>query len=314
VSAEPTERHEGQSGSDPRRRRSPRPLPIALVAEARLTQWVKNVLVFAAPGAAGVLDRAGVLADALVAFACFCLVATGTYFLNDASDVAEDRLHPTKRFRPIAAGEVPVGLARVVGVLAMVAGIGLGVAVRWQLGAVLLAYVLLTTAYTTWLKHLTVVDVVAVAAGFVLRALAGAAATDVPVSDWFFIVASFGSLFMVAGKRHAESVAMGADRGTVRRTLDGYTASYLAYLRSVTSGVVLVAYCLWAFEKADLVDGSVPWFQISIVPFTAAILRYAQLVDAGEGGAPEELVLRDRMLQLLGAAWVVAFALGVYAG
>lgn len=302
------------SPPDTARRSTPRSLPVALVAAVRPKQWVKNVLVFAAPGAAGVLDQFGILADALAAFACFCLVAAGTYFLNDASDVAEDRVHPTKRYRPIAAGEVPVGLARVVGVLAMVAGIGLGAAVRWQLGAVLLAYVLLTTAYTLWLKHHTVVDVVAVAAGFVLRARAGAAATDVPVSDWFFIVASFGSLFMVSGKRHAESVTMGAQGGSVRRTLDGYTGSYLAYLRSVTSGVVLVAYCLWAFEKAALVDGSVPWFQISIVPFTSAILRYAQLVDAGEGGAPEELVLRDRMLQLLGAAWVVTFALGVYGG
>ncbi|MEJ7585080.1 MAG: decaprenyl-phosphate phosphoribosyltransferase [Acidimicrobiales bacterium] len=302
--------------TEPIERRSlrARPLPLALLAAARPPQWVKNVLVFAAPGAAGVLDQTGFLLDAVAAFVCFCLAAAGTYFLNDASDVAEDRLHPTKRFRPIAAGEVPVGLARVVGVGCMTAGIGLGAAVRWQLGVVVLAYVLLTSAYTTWLKHVTVVDVVAVAAGFVLRAIGGAAATDVPVSDWFFIVASFGSLFMVTGKRHAESLTLGAEAGSVRRTLEGYTTSYLAYLRSVTSGVVLVAYCLWAFERAELVDGSVPWYQISIVPFACAILRYAQLVDAGEGGAPEELVRRDPMLQVLGASWLATFALGVYVG
>lgn len=308
MSAEPIE---GRTRPGRSRRR---PLALAVVAAGRPNQWVKNVLVFAAPGAAGVLNEASVLFDAVAAFVCFCLASAGTYLLNDVGDVAEDRLHPTKRFRPIATGEVAVGMARVVGVACMVTGIGLGAVVRWQLGVVILAYVLLTTSYTIWLKHFTVVDVVAVAAGFVLRAIGGAAATDVPVSDWFFIVASFGSLFMVSGKRHAESLALGTETGAVRRTLEGYTSSYLAYLRSVTSGVVLVAYCLWAFEKADLVDGSVPWYQISIVPFTCAILRYAQLVDAGEGGAPEELVLRDRMLQLLGLAWLVTFGLGVYIG
>jgi decaprenyl-phosphate phosphoribosyltransferase len=296
-----------------RRRSAPRSLPIALVAAVRPKQWVKNVLVFAAPGAAGVLDEPGVALDAFIAFLCFCTVSAGTYLLNDAGDVEADRLHPTKRYRPIAAGEVPVGLARVLGPVLLVAGVAAAVALRWQLGVVLGAYVLLTTAYTVWLKHVAVLDVLAVAAGFVLRAIAGGAATDLPISDWFFIVASFGSLFMVAGKRHAEAAALGDDAASTRRSMEAYTPSYLAYLRSVSSGVVLVAYCLWAFEKAALVDGSVPWFQISIVPFAAAVLRYAQLVDAGEGGAPEELVLRDRILQALALLWAVAFGLGTYA-
>ena len=177
----------------------------------------------------------------------------------------------------------------------------------------IVGYVALTTTYSAVLKHVVILDVVALASGFVLRAVAGAVATDVPISNWFFIVTSFGSLFMAVGKRHAEVVTMGAEAGSHRRVLDGYTPDFLAYLRSVSSGVVLVAYCLWAFERADIADVAVPWYQISIVPFTTAVLRYAQLLEAGEGGAPEDLVLRDRMLLLAGAAWAVVFGLGVLA-
>ena len=156
-------------------------------------------------------------------------------------------------------------------------------------------------------------DVVAVAAGFVLRAIGGAAATHVAVSNWFFIVATFGSLFMVAGKRHAEARTVGIGTGTTRATLGEYSESYLEYLRSVSTGVVMVAYCLWAFEKAaEQHHTSVPWFQLSIVPFSLAILRYALLVDQGEGGAPEEVVFGDRVLQVIGLVWILIFALGLY--
>jgi decaprenyl-phosphate phosphoribosyltransferase len=175
-------------------------------------------------------------------------------------------------------------------------------------------YIAVTTCYTLWLKHIAVFDIVGVAAGFVLRAVAGASATNVPVSNWFFIVASFGSLFMVAGKRRAEARTIGDGAAEIRTTLGEYSPAYLAYLQAVTSGVVLVGYCLWAFEKAGFSDSSVPWFQLSIVPFVLAILRYALLVDAGEGGAPEDLVFRDRSLQITAACWAALFACGVYIG
>ena len=284
----------------------------ALLVEARPKQWAKNVLVFAAPGAAGILDNRAALIDASVAFVCFCLAAAGTYYLNDAADVEADRLHPTKRFRPIAAGEISIGLARVIGVLLITAGVALGFTVRWQLAVVVASYIAVTTCYTIWLKHIAVVDIVGVAAGFVLRAIAGASATDVPISNWFFIVASFGSLFMVVGKRRAEIRTMGADAAEVRSTLGDYSPEYLSYLQAVTSGVVLVGYCVWAFEKAALTDYRIPWFQLSILPFVLAILRYALLIDAGEGGAPEEVVFRDRPLQIMAAGWALLFALGVY--
>ena len=291
----------------------PRPLPVAVLVACRPKQWTKNLLVLAAPGAAGVLGETDAVVATAAALVAFCLAASATYLLNDAADIEADRTHATKRHRPIAAGELSVGRARVIAVVLALAAAGVALSVRWQFLAVLVAYVTLTTAYSLVLKHVVLLDVIALASGFVLRAVAGAAATDVEISNWFFIVTSFGSLFMAVGKRHAEVVTMGDDAGSHRKVLDGYTPSFLAHLRSVSSGVVLVAYCLWAFERAELTDAMVPWYQMSIVPFTTAVLRYAQLLDTGEGGAPEELVLSDRMLLLSGAAWAVVFGIGVLA-
>jgi decaprenyl-phosphate phosphoribosyltransferase len=282
-----------------------------LLRLARPRQWSKNVLVFAAPGAAGVLTEADGLGAALIAFLAFCLAASGTYYLNDANDVEADRRHPTKRHRPVASGAVSVGLARMLGVALVVAGVLVGFATgSWELPAVTAGYVTLTTAYTQGLKHVAVVDIATVAAGFVIRALAGAAATGVDVSDWFLVVASFGSLFMVAGKRSAE-LADGGDVVGQRAVLSQYSPQFLIYVRSVASGVTLLAYTLFALERAEA-GGAFVWFELSIVPFVLAILRYALRLDQGDGGAPEDIVLGDRILQVLGLVWLVTFAIGVY--
>jgi decaprenyl-phosphate phosphoribosyltransferase len=291
---------------------APDNLLVGLVKLARPKQWAKNALVFAAPGAGGVLDNAGPLRDSMLAFVAFCLAAAGTYYINDARDVEADRLHPKKRLRPIATGVVPVGLAYVLGGLFLVGAAALSFAVSTPLGFTVLGYMALTTAYSSYLKHVAVVDMVAVAAGFVLRAVAGAAATGVPISNWFFIVTSFGSLFMVSGKRGAEAREMGDGASGFRAVLGAYTPSYTAYVRSVTSGAVLVAYCLWAFEKAEESVAGVPWYQLSILPFVMALLRYALVLDQGRGSAPEEIVLGDRALQVIGVAWAIVFAIGVY--
>ena len=284
----------------------------AAVRLLRPRQWVKNVLVLAAPGGAGVLHEPGVLAETALAFVAFSLAASGTYALNDAADVEADRAHPTKRYRPVADGSVSVPTARVLGVALLLGALAVaGVAGGLALALVVLGYVALTTSYTIWLKHVAVVDLAVVAAGFVIRAIAGAVATDVAVSDWFLIVASFGSLFMVAGKRSAE-LAEAGDVGSHRRVLRMYSAAYLTYIRSVASGVTLLAYTLLAFERADQSAAAIPWFELSIVPFGLAILRYALRLDQGAGGAPEEVVLRDRTLQVLGLCWAVLAALGVY--
>jgi decaprenyl-phosphate phosphoribosyltransferase len=278
----------------------------------RPRQWVKNVLVAAAPGAAGVLDQRTALVHTVLAFVAFSLAASGTYLMNDAADVESDRAHPTKRNRPIANGTVPVRVAWVAGVVLLLAGIGVACIADWRAGLVIAGYTAMTTAYSLGLKRIAVVDLLAVASGFVLRAVAGAVATDVPISDWFYIITSFGSLFMVAGKRHAERLELGEEAASIRSVLGEYTAGFLVYLRAVSSGATLVAYCLLAFEKADVADGGFPWYQLSIVPFTIGILRYALLLEQGRGGAPEELVLGDRVLQVAGALWALAFAIGVY--
>src|SRR4051794_6202965 len=193
-------------------------LAMGLLRTARPVQWSKNVLVFAAPGAAGVLDNREAFGDAMVAFLAFCLAASGTYFLNDAQDRVADAQHPTKCRRPIAAGVVPPGLAYVVGFGLILAGIGVGFIPHWQLAVTVAAYVALTTSYSFWLKHVPVVALVAIAAGFVLRAIGGATATGVPISNWFFIVASFGSLFIVAGKRGGEAGELADDAASIRPT------------------------------------------------------------------------------------------------
>ncbi|MGH9102336.1 MAG: decaprenyl-phosphate phosphoribosyltransferase [Acidimicrobiales bacterium] len=296
------------------RGRSAARVALGLAASLRPRQWVKNVLVLAAPLAAGALGRAGPLDRSLETLGLFCLVAGGTYLWNDSLDVQADRLHPTKRHRPVASGTVGIGTARAAGSVALAVGIGLAWLVAgYPLALVVGIYVAVTLGYSTVLKGEAVLDLAAVAAGFVLRAIAGGVAAHVPLSDWFLIVASFGSLFMVAGKRHAEHEDLGEDRGAHRATLQEYSLRYLAHVRSVSSAVTIAAYCLWAFERAHQVPSGALWFELSIIPFVVAMLRYALLVDRGQGGAPEDVVLGDHRLQVLGALWAAMFALGVYA-
>jgi decaprenyl-phosphate phosphoribosyltransferase len=290
-------------------------LSAALVRTARIRQWPKNILVFAAPGAAGVLTHLVPLLHALGAFAAFCVVSSGTYFINDAADADTDRHHPTKRYRPIAAGLVSKRLAIGMGAALMLLGIGAGAAIAWRLGLVLAIYVGVQLGYTFYFKHEPIFDLVAVAGGFVLRAIAGGVAVPVPVSEWFLIVATFGSLLMVTGKRVAEHAELGEGRGAHRATLDAYSSTFLRTVLAISAGGAIVGYCLWAFSlQTALAHHRDPiWYQLSIVPVIIALLRYTFLVEGGRGAKPEELLFADRPLQVLGVVWAVLFALGVYA-
>jgi decaprenyl-phosphate phosphoribosyltransferase len=285
------------------------------VRTARIKQWPKNVLVFAAPGAAGVLTHWVPLLHSLGAFAVFCAVSSGTYFINDAADADSDRLHPGKRYRPVAAGVVSKPLAVGVGAALMVLGVAAGAAIAWRLGVVLAIYIAVQLGYTFYLKHQPIFDLAAIAGGFVLRAIAGGVAVPVPVSEWFLIVATFGSLLMVTGKRVAEHAELGAERGAHRATLDVYSSSFLRTVLAISAGGAILGYCLWAFSlQTALAHHRDPiWYQLSIVPMIIALLRYTFLVEAGRGAKPEELVFADHPLQVLGAVWAVLFALGVYA-
>jgi decaprenyl-phosphate phosphoribosyltransferase len=286
-----------------------------LLRIARPRHWVKNLLVFAAPAAAGVLSHGTVAAHAAGAFGVFCLAASGRYFVNDPLDVEADRHHPVKRLRPVAAGIVPAPLAVVVGSVLMAAAIGLAwVLAGSHLAVVIAVYVGVTTAYSLRLKHEPVVDLACVSTGFVLRAIAGGVATGVPLSDWFIIVSSFGALLIVTGKRSAEHLELGELRGVHRPTLLAYPEAFLRSVRLLSAAVTVTAYCLWAFERsAQAGRGHHPiWFELSIVPFVIAILHVELRFARGMGGAPEELALRDRTLQLLGLVWVVLVAVGIY--
>ncbi len=284
----------------------------ALLRESRPKQWLKNVLVFAAPGAAGVLDEGDNLILTVVAFVSFCFAASGIYIWNDLLDVDADRRHPTKRNRPIASGELSIGVARIAGVVFPVIALALAAATgRWQTVAVVATYIVITIAYTLHLKHVPVVDLVTVAAGFVLRAAAGAVAVDVPMSRWFVLCITFGSLFIVVGKRYAELNEVGGDAGT-RATLEVYSVGYLRILLSMSLAGVLISYCVWAFETSAASGSSWPLYELSIVPMLMALMRYLLVLEEGGGAAPEEVFAGDRLLQFLGLCWVVVYGLAVY--
>lgn len=290
----------------------PKNLASGLIKAVRPRQWVKNVLVLAAPLAAGpeVVSDLGVLTNVAIAFVVFCMAASGIYLVNDALDVEADRAHPTKRFRPIAAGVVPVNLAYALSAVLLLASIAFSFVASWHLAVVMVVYIGIQLAYCFGLKHQAVLDICIVSSGFLLRAVAGGAAADIVLSKWFLLIMAFGSLFMAAGKRYAELQIALETGAKIRKSLQYYTPTYLRFIWTLAATAVVVFYGLWAFEQDQLKDTQ--WFSISMVPFTIAILRYAVDVDGGEAGEPEEIALGDRILQFLAIAWIGAVGVAVY--
>jgi len=281
-----------------------------LARTMRPRQWVKNVLVAAAPLASSQLFDPGVLLTTVIAFAVFCLAASSVYLLNDAIDVEADRAHPTKRERPIAAGVVPVGAAYAASAVLAAGSLALALLASVDLVVLVALYLVVQVGYCLRLKHEPVLDIAIVASGFLLRAIAGGVASGIELSQWFLLVTAFGSLFMVSGKRYSEKRLAEAEGGTTRASLLRYTNTYLRFVWSLSASVMITAYGLWAFE-IDGVSDSV-FSTLSIVPFVLAVLRYAVDVDGGDAGAPEDIALGDRVLQVLALSWVLCFALGVY--
>lgn len=306
------------TATETKKLRPPRNLPEAMIKALRPKQWVKNVLVIAAPAAAGgeMLFHSRVLLDVLIAFIAFCLAASSIYLINDARDVEADRAHPTKRFRPIAAGVLPVGLAYAMSVVLIIAAIGgsLLASSGTNLAIVVAVYIALQLGYCFGWKHQPVIDIALVSSGFMLRAMAGGVAASILLSQWFLLVAAFGSLFMAAGKRYAELKLSLRSGAKIRKSLESYTPTYLRFVWTLAATAVVLSYALWGFGLAQTVESGVAavWYQVSMVPFTIAILRYAADVDRGEGGAPDEIALEDRTLQLLALAWLFCVAMAVY--
>ncbi|MGH3622756.1 MAG: decaprenyl-phosphate phosphoribosyltransferase [Sciscionella sp.] len=283
---------------------------VGFIAALRPRQWLKNVLVLAAVFAGGHLSEVPALVASAVAFVVFCMAASGNYLVNDVKDVEADRLHPTKRYRPIAAGRVLPKVAVSTAVVLLAAALGLSVLASWQLLVVVAIYITVQLAYCFGVKHLAVIEMCVVASGFLMRAIAGGAATGIPLSQWFYLITAFGSLFMVAGKRYAEHMVAEREQAEIRKSLKGYSASYLRFVWAMSAGVMVTAYGLWAFDIRSQF-GSM-WAVVSIAPFVMAMLRYAMDVDSGNAGEPEKALLRDRTLLVLGLAWVVFIGLAVY--
>ena len=277
-----------------------------LVITARPRQWIKNGLVLAAPLAAEVLHHRTVLERVAIAFLALCMAASGTYFVNDVTDIDSDRTHPTKRNRPVAAGTVPVGLALTVGIGLLVLALGTATALGFAFVGVVATYIALTVSYSTWLKMIPVVDIAAVASGFLLRAIAGAVA----VSPAFLLVASFGALFVVVGKRHGDQLALDVDAAPYRATLAAYTPEFTSQLVAASLTATLVCYAMWAFNT-DLGESGVPWVACSMLPLTVGMLRATQLVVRGEGVDPERM-LADPGLLIAAGVMVAMLIAGLY--
>ncbi|GHJ35120.1 decaprenyl-phosphate phosphoribosyltransferase [Streptomyces sp. TS71-3] len=289
-------------------------LALGLLRTARPRQWIKNVLVVAAPAAAGQLSSASALTKLALVFLLFTAAASAVYLINDAADADADRAHPVKCRRPVAAGQVPVPVAYAVGgVLAVGAPLTAWVLCTPFAGALLTAYVCMQFAYCISLKHVLVVDLTIVATGFVMRTMMGGLALGIPLSRWFLITTAFGALFMVAAKRYSEAVQLAGQDGATRALLTEYTAGYLRFVWQLAGGAAVLAYCLWALEGggAHATAGLLPWRQLSMIAFTLAVLRYAVFADRGTAGEPEDVVLHDRALAVIGALWLGMYGLAV---
>ena len=283
----------------------PANLIVGVVKAMRPRQWLKNILVAAAPLAAWGTDAhynyRDVFIQIAVAFVVFSLGASSIYLVNDVRDVEADRQHPTKRFRPIAAGTVPEWLAYALSAVLAVASLGIAWLLTPNLALVMAVYIGMQLGYCFGLKHQAVIDISIVSSAYLIRAIAGGAATNTHLSQWFLLVVAFGSLFQAAGKRYAELQLAERTGAKIRKSLENYTSTYLRFVWTMSATAVVVCYGLWAFERDH---GKAGWFVVSMVPWTIAILRYAVDVDGGVAGEPEEIALRDRVLQVLFLVWI----------
>jgi 4-hydroxybenzoate polyprenyltransferase len=284
-----------------------------LLVALRPQQWAKNGLIFVALAFSMKLTEASVAATAAVAFVTFCALSSAGYVVNDVLDVEADRRHPTKRFRPIAAGQLSIGLAIALGGALAVAGVLGAALIRPELGLVAIGYIALTVSYTAWLKHIVLVDVFGIAAGFVLRAAAGAVAIDVPISPWLYVATLLGALLIALGKRRAELQVLGEAASGHRRNLEAYSLDLIDQLILIISGSTLMTYALYTFSAESLPKNHSMMLTIPVVLY--GLFRYLFVIrESPAGGAPEELLFSDRPLLVTAMLWVVLAVAILYFG
>jgi decaprenyl-phosphate phosphoribosyltransferase len=304
--------HPEASALPPHLRVQPQAIPTGVAGartwarELRCHQWLKNLLVLAVPAGADALGRTAVAGRAALALVVFCLLSSAVYLINDVVDVDEDRHHPVKRHRPIAAGQIGIPEALVAAGGCLVVGLISAALVDFQLLLLALAYAGLNLAYTSWARQVPIVDILAIAGCFLLRALAGGAATGLSISIWFVAVVTLAALFVAASKRYADVIDPAALRS--RAVLRAYNAEILRRIGLGACAGALLAYALWSLTGGH---ADVPVLRVlSLVPFAAALIRYLKLARDGQGGAPEKLFLEDRQIQLAGLLWVMLFLAG----
>jgi 4-hydroxybenzoate polyprenyltransferase len=275
----------------------------ALLKTMRPRQWTKNMFIFAAL----VFDKQLLIPSSLLrtvaGFMLFCLISSAVYIFNDLSDVEADREHPEKRKRPIASGQLPVSVAWAAGIALVVLSIGLGYLLSPAFAVVEATYFLLFVAYSKWLKHVLILDVLILAAGFVLRVAAGVALIHVErFSPWLYVVMTLLSLYLGFGKRRAELALLSDDAGSHRKVLHGYTIPLLDQYIVIVSGTTIVAYSFYTFSAPNVPANHSMMLSIPFVVY--AIFRYLYLVQVKHGGGePEEILLSDRPFQIGMLLW-----------
>ena len=269
-----------------------------LIRSMRPRQWPKNAFVFVAL----LFDRkffdpASVL-PTVVAFVLLCLMSGAVYLMNDLADIESDRRHPTKRHRPLPSGRLNPRVAGVAAVVLATISLVAGYFLSRELAVILLLYLLSQIAYTFRLKHVVLIDVLTIAAGFVLRIAAGVAVIDVErFSPWLYIFGGFLALFMALGKRRHELVLLGGEAANHRAILDDYNLDLIDRLQGVVTTSAVVSYSLYTFLAEGLPDNHAMMLTIPFVLY--GIFRYLYLIHIrNEGGAPEEILLRDRPFQV----------------
>ena len=279
---------------------------IALFKTMRPRQWPKNVFIFAALVFDKQLLHLDPLLRTLAGFALFCLISSAVYIFNDLVDIEADRQHPEKKKRPIPSGELPLSAAWIAGSLLTIITLALSLLMDWEFAAVLLAYFLINLAYSRWLKHMPIIDVLVLALCFVLRVEGGVTLIDVQrFSPWIYIVMTLLALYLGFGKRRAEMALLAQGAGSHRKVFEGYTIPLLDQYILIVSGTTIVAYSLYTFTAPNVPANHSMMLTIPFVLY--AIFRYLYLVQVKHaGGAPEEILLSDHPLQIAILFWALA--------
>ncbi len=278
----------------------------ALLKTMRPRQWTKNIFIFAALVFDKQLLNAESFLRTLAGFGLFCLISSSVYIFNDLADVEADRQHPEKKNRPIATGKLPVSAAWIAGIILVLLTLGLALLLTPGFEAVLVVYFLINMAYSKWLKHISIIDVLVIAAGFVLRVHAGVTLIEVQrFSPWLYVVMTLLALFLGFGKRRAELALLAHGAGSHRKVLDGYTLPLLDQYIMIVSGTTIVAYSLYTFSAPNVPENHSMMLTIPFVVYT--IFRYLYLIEVKHaGGAPEEILLSDRPFQIAMILWGAA--------